>query len=71
MIGFIVGSRYPKVRYLAMPRQYVLSFAHHLQPSEVASMDDAIEVRTFEEFKDANKFSSTCKFTLFNSALMA
>jgi len=47
-----------------MPHQYVLSLAHHLQPFKVTSMDDAIEVRAPEEFKDANKSSSTCIFTL-------
>ncbi len=42
-----------------------------LSTVKVASMDDAIEVRAPEEFKDANKFSSICKFTLFNTTAMA
>jgi hypothetical protein len=34
-------------------------------------MNDAIEVRAPKEFKDVNKSSSTCKFTLFDSVSMA
>jgi hypothetical protein len=38
---------------------------------KVAFMDDVIEVQTPKEFKDANKSSSTCKFTLLDSISMA
>jgi hypothetical protein len=50
-----------------MPHQYVLFLAHHLWPFKTTSIDDVIEVQAREEFKDANKSSSICKFTLFNS----
>ncbi len=40
-------------------------------PLKITSMNDAIEVRAPKEFKDVNKSSSTCKFTLFDSVSMA
>jgi hypothetical protein len=43
MIGFIVGSKYPKVRYFAMLHQYIV-FCPSPSPLIVALANDAIEI---------------------------